>query len=150
MRALSKISPVLAACILLVPVTTARAAEQDFRGTGNVTVVSVDPVEEGYFYTFTVDGQSDPFGDFTGSGSFFLGTPSGIILAGDLTLVNDAGDALQIDFYGQSFDNGLFVVYFNILGGAGAYEGATGEGYLLGDLAQDPAPIAFDGYIQRP
>jgi hypothetical protein len=144
------IRPVVTALVLLAPLTAAQADMVDFRGEGALTVLAIEQVKEGLEYAFTVDGSGEPTGDFTGNGSFFLGKPSGVILGGDLTLTDQAGDTVHVYFEGQAYANGLFLTRFDVLDGTGAYAGATGEGYLLGDLDQDPVPIAFDGYLQLP
>lgn len=150
MITLPRMRPVVAALILLAPLTAAQADAVPFRGEGDFTVLAIDAVKEGWEYTFAVTGSGEPTGDFTGNGYFFLGKPSGVILGGDLTLTDDVGDTIHVYFEGQAYDNGLFLTRFDVLDGTGAYDGATGEGYMLGDLDQDPVPIAFDGYLQLP
>jgi hypothetical protein len=148
MFTLPRLGSLVVALILLAP-GTAVQADENFRGEGEITITGVEPVKEGWEYTFTAEGSGAPLGDFTGSGYFFLGTPSGVILGGDLILVDGGGDQIHAFFEGQSYDNGLFLTQFEILDGTGVYQGSRGGGFMLGDLGEDPVPFAFDGVLQR-
>src|SRR5262249_38982309 len=115
----------------------------------DLTITDEQPVKEGLFDTFTIAGIGDPLGDFTGDGTFFLGTPSGQILNGQLALVDDNGDVVSLEFDGQLFDDGSILGEFRITGGRGLFESAGGSGPFVGP-GDDIITIAFDGRIRLP
>ena len=138
----------LAALAVLTLVVPARADNMPFTATGAVTVVDEAFDDElGFLITFTIAGSGDPLGDFTGGGTCYV-TALGSIDRGQMTLTDAGGDEVWLAFDGNVHRDATFDGAFVILGGTGAYQGATGNGAFMG-TAVGGITVTLDGVICR-
>jgi hypothetical protein len=138
----------LAALAVLTLVIPARADNMPFTATGDVVVIDEAFDDElGFLITFTSEGSGDPLGDFTGGGTFYL-TALGSIDRGQVTFTDGGGDDVLLAFDGDLYPDGTFDGEFVILGGTGAYDGATGNGTFMGSTVGS-ITVMLDGVICR-
>ena len=137
-----------------------RAGEQvPFKGTFNPIVVSTTPIDSTHaLLNFDVHILATHLGKAQGPASAILDLTT-LEYVGEATWVAANGDAIVITFVGQfvptdtpgRFDN---VETFEIVGGTGRFEGATGACVAGGQfdfITQSvPAPIPFKGTISSP
>lgn len=137
-----------------------RAGDQvPFKGTFNPIVLSVTPLDATHIqFEANVIVLATHLGRASGPGVFILDLAT-MSYAGTATWVAANGDALYSMFAGQFiptdtpgfFDN---VETFEIVGGTGRFEGATGAGIAAGQFdvttQSAPAPAPFTGTISSP
>jgi hypothetical protein len=120
-----------------------------FTAMGNGTVIDEAFDDElGLLITFTIAGSGDPLGDFTGGGTCYL-TALGSVDQGQATFTDGGGDEVWLAFDGDLDADHTFDGEFVILGGTGAYEGATGIGTFLGTGTLRDITFTLDGVICR-
>jgi hypothetical protein len=130
-----------------------------FKGTFDPIVVSATPVDTTHvLLDFDVHIRATHLGKARGPASAILDLTT-LEYVGEATWVAASGDAIIITFAGQFVPTatpGLFdnVETFEIVGGTGRFEGATGACVAGGQFdfitQSAPEPIAFEGTISCP
>ena len=115
----------VAACMTVAAGTSALTAstERAFRGhaDGTIQFTSFDPLQA----TITGGGQGTSMGNLTRVEHV---TIDGAAVEGDITLTDDStGDQIFIEFHGQFVGPNDAEGTYEITGGTGRFDGATGE-----------------------
>jgi hypothetical protein len=148
------------ACAALSLNAPLRAGEQvPFKGTFDPVVVSATPVDATHvLLDFDVHILATHLGKALGPASAILDLTT-LEYVGEATWVAASGDSIIITFVGQFVPTntpGLFdnVETFEIVGGTGRFEGASGACVAGGQFdfitQSAPAPIPFGGIISSP
>jgi len=152
----------LAAATLMVVVclnTPARADDQvPFKGTFDLTVLSVTAIDETHvLFEVDVKVRATQLGDAGGPGVFIM-DPTTLSYAGEATWAAANGDILYSTFAGRLVPTAPGVLQndetFEIVGGTGRFEGATGGGIAAGLIDADTLlplePAPFAGTVSSP
>jgi len=147
----------LAALCLNAPL---RADEQaPFNGDFNPIILSATPLDATHvLFDLDVNVRATHLGKARGPGFFILDLTT-FTYVGAATWAAANGDEVSITFAGEFVPTatpGLFdnVEAFEVVGGTGRFEGATGAGIAGGQFdaitLSAPAPIPFKGTISSP
>jgi hypothetical protein len=134
-------------------------AQVPFKGTFDPIVVSATPLDATHvLLDFDVHILATQLGKARGPAYGILDLTT-LTYVGEATWAAPSGDTIVITFAGQFVPTdtpGLFdnVETFEIVGGTGRFEGATGQGVAGGQFdfitQSAPSPVPFEGTISSP
>ena len=94
-------------------------------------------------FTTTSEGTGTHIGKFTSVGvSTLVYTSAGIWFEGTATTVAADGDEIHSETWGFTWDPGDVEGYFEITGGTGRFDGATGSGTISATMGDDGVQTA--------
>jgi hypothetical protein len=128
----------VAALVLAMFATPVSAQTSDLLRAGGSGIYQ----SAGDFYTFTLEGSGEPFGDFTGEGDFTVGSNGEV--DGEGIFHTGQGDvSFTFSFFLHEDGDVFFAGNLTINGGTDLYQDATGGSQLFGQIDRADQSFTF-------